>query len=105
MLDRSLIKYIIGAHPKVHNEFLYLETGLMPLKYIILNRRLMYLHNILKRPEDDLIRKLYKTQQINPNKGDFVQLVKEDFNYIGMHLDEEEISTQCKNTYKRNIKT
>ena len=87
VLDRSLIKYIIGAHPKVHNEFLYLETGLMPLKYIILNRRLMYLHNILKRPEDDLIRKIYETQKINPNKGDFVQLVKEDIIYIGMHLE------------------
>ena len=65
----------------------------------------MYLHNILKHPKDHLIRKIYKTQNINPNKGDFVQLVKEDFNYIGMNLDEEEISTQCKNTYKRNIKT
>ena len=67
-----LIKYIIRAHPKVQNEFLHLETGLMPLKYIILNRRLMYLLNILKRPEDNLIRKICETQKINPNKGDFV---------------------------------
>ena len=35
VLNRSLIKYIIGLYPKVQNEFLYLETRLMPRKILL----------------------------------------------------------------------
>ena len=47
-MDRMLMKYILGAHSKVQTEFIYLETGAIPLKDVIATRRMMYLQNILK---------------------------------------------------------
>ena len=35
VLDRMLLRYITGAHAKVQSEFLYLETGAIPLKELI----------------------------------------------------------------------
>ena len=31
VMDRSLLRYITGAHAKTQNEFLYLETGALTL--------------------------------------------------------------------------
>ena len=44
---------------KTPKEALYLETGRLPLKYVVMQRRLMYLHDILSKSESDLIRKVY----------------------------------------------
>ena len=34
VLDRSLLRYILKAHSKVQNEFLYLETGAIRIEKI-----------------------------------------------------------------------
>ena len=38
IMDRSLVRYITGAHAKAHNEFLYLETGVLNIEKTITNR-------------------------------------------------------------------
>ena len=48
VMDRSLLQYIIGAHSKTQNEFLYLETGLLNIEKVISNWRMMYFQTILK---------------------------------------------------------
>jgi hypothetical protein len=57
VMDKSLLKSIIKAHPKVQNEFLYLETGAIPIREVIKSRRMRYLQNILKRPSTEILKK------------------------------------------------
>ena len=76
VMDRSLLKYIIKSHSKVQTEFVYLETGAIPIKQIIMSRRLNYLQTILKRPQNEILRKVYEVQKTNPVKGDWVELIK-----------------------------
>ena len=52
--------------------FLHYQWYLVPLKYIISSRRIMYLHNILNKDSDELTYKVYMAQRDNPTKGDFV---------------------------------
>ena len=82
VMDRMLLRNILGAHAKVHTEFLYLETGATPLKNVITSRRLLYLQTILKRPHSEVIRKVYEAQRKNPPKGDWVKQVDEDHDII-----------------------
>ena len=60
VMDRMLLRYITAAHAKVENKFLYLETGVIPLKEIISSRILMYLQNILKKVPDEIVRQVYE---------------------------------------------
>jgi hypothetical protein len=40
-----------------------------------------------------------------PSKGDYFNLVKDDFKLIGETMDETEIANKSKDSHKRNIKT
>ena len=83
---------------------LHLETGTLPVKYIIAMRRLLYHHNIISRNESELICKVYSAQKINPKKGDWINLLKNDFDLIGETIDDKTIKSLKKNKYKILIK-
>ena len=46
VLDRKILRLILGAQAKVPFEMLYLETGALEIKHVIAVRRLVYLQNI-----------------------------------------------------------
>ena len=43
-VDEHLLRSLVAAHSKTPLEFLYLETGAVPIRYIISSRRMIYLH-------------------------------------------------------------
>ena len=45
---------LVGAHAKTTLEFLYLEAGAIPLRFILSFRRMIKLHTILKRHANEL---------------------------------------------------
>ena len=59
-VDLMLLRKTLKGHSKTPKEAFFLETGLLPIKYVAIQRRLMYLHTILSRPESELIRKVYQ---------------------------------------------
>ena len=69
VIDHSILRLITGAQSKVPTEMLYLELGQIPKKSVIAVRRILYLHNILKRHESELIRRVYCAMKIKPQKG------------------------------------
>ena len=56
-VDEQLLRDILSAHPKTAKELLYLETGSLPVRYVIMSRRLNFLHYILCEEEDTLLRR------------------------------------------------
>ena len=56
-VDEYLIRKILSAHSKTPIEILYLETGTIPIRFIISLRRLLYLHTLLKRDNSELTKK------------------------------------------------
>ena len=91
VMDRSLLKYIINAHSKVQNEFLYLETAAIPIRASIASRRMMYLQNILKRPSTEMINKVYEAQKLTSVNGDWVELGKNYSETCNIEMNEEKI--------------
>ena len=103
-VDEYLLRTLVKGHSKTPLEFLYLEAGATPIRFIITSRRLMYHHTILKREDTELVKKIYAEQRNNPTKGDYVELIKEDFKTIDVVQNDGEIQNQDKSSYKNFVK-
>ena len=60
------------------------ETGCIPIKWIIAQRRINYLQHILSRKDGELIKQVLEAQKENPVAGDFVKLVENDLKCFGL---------------------
>ena len=104
-VDHQLMRVIChNAHRKTPVEFLYLETAAQPLKNVISSCRIMYLHNILSRNSDELVKRVFHDQKNNPTEGDFICLVKSDLEYIEEPYNEQNIASMNKSQFKIHIK-
>ena len=88
----------MGAHSKTAKEMLYLEIGVMPLRFIIMSRRMSYLHHILSRNKNEQIYKFYKAQERNPIKDDWVLTANSDRNTL--NISNERILNLKKKKFK-----
>ena len=105
VIDRSLLRFIIGSHSKTPSEMLYLETSTIPLRYVISIRRMLYFHTLVTRSEDELTHKIYKAQKSNPVKGDWVHHLKEDFELIGEEINENLARDTSRKDFKDIVKS
>ena len=56
-VDEMLLRFLMDSHSKVPLEYLYLERGTLPIRFILASRRMMYLKTILKRDEEELTKR------------------------------------------------
>ena len=84
-------------------EAYYLETGALPLRFIIAARRLLFYWTILRKPESELVKQALRAQQILPVKNYGWLKVCDDLVEYDINLSESEISMSKKSTFKRLI--
>merc|ERR1711989_283291 len=99
-----LLKLLLEGHSKCPSVFYHLETGTLMLRHILTQNRMMYHHHILTRNENETILKIYKKQKEEYVKGDWYQLLKEDFIFVENEMNDEEIKKIPKETYKKMVK-
>ena len=104
-VDQHLLRQLLGAHAKTPLEFLYLETGCIPLKYILKSRRLIYLKEIVSRSDEELLLRVYQSQKKAPQPGDWCELAKTDMEVLRIIMTEEDIAKMSTGSYKRYIKS
>ena len=98
------MRSLIGSHAKVPIEHLYLETGSLPLSYVISARRMIYLKTLLDRHDGELTRRVYNAQLINITNGDWCELIKSDFKFYDIPMNEQSIKNMSIFSYKKFIK-
>ena len=103
-VDEYLLRSLVHAHAKTPLEFLYLEAGAVPIRFLISSRRITYLQTILQRNDSELTKRVYNEQKRNPTPGDFSELVKKDFELIEEQMDESSIIGSSAEVFKTNIK-
>ena len=54
----ELLRRILKIHSKTPKEFLYLETGSTPIKWILKQRRVNYLKHILALEDSEIVKKV-----------------------------------------------
>ena len=99
-----LLRHVLDAHSKTGLEWIYSDTGKLNLKSLVQIRRLMYLWHVLSRDESELIKRIYETQKITSNVGDWFKLVEADKLELGITLTDEEIQGVSKNVFKTFVK-
>ena len=65
----------------------------------------MYWWHILSRDESELIRRVYETQKISNNTGDWIRLLENDKRELDIQMEEDEIQGVSKETFKKYIKS
>ena len=104
-IDEKFLRDIFGgAHSKTPIETLYLETGCVPIRFILKSRRLNFLHYILSDKEDSLLSKVFRAQCEKPVRGDWVNTVRNDLEELNLNLDFEQIKSNTKESFKRIVK-
>ena len=103
-VDHQLLRVITFSHAKVAVEFLYLETGSIPLQFVIKSRRLNYFKNIMDKNENELVKKIDETQKKNPLKCDWTELLKMDFKTIDEEINEDVVKATPRTEFKKNVK-
>ena len=76
----------------------------IPIRFILMSRRLNFLHYILNEDEDSLLRNFFTAQRQSPVKGDWVTTVTNDMRELGINLTMEEIAGTSKLRFKEIIK-
>ena len=103
VIDQQLLKGILKAHSKTPSEFLYLETGATPIRWIVAQRRVNYLKYILDKDDNELVKKVFLAQQERPVIGDFALLVKKDL--ISLKITQAHVEALSKHDLKKLIKS
>ena len=103
-VDEALLRGLLGAHTKIPLEALYLETKSVPIRFIVASRRILYLHTILQRNPCEMLPKIYQAQKMNPSPGDFVNLVQNDLEILGLNISEHEMKQTTKSKLKKIVK-
>ena len=72
MVDEILLRKIFSAHSKTLKEALYLESGNVPIRFILMARRVNFLHYIMNEEESSLLKSFFNAQVESRVKGDWV---------------------------------
>ena len=83
-VDKNLLRRILGSSKSTPIPALYLETGTVPVQYIIKGKCLLYLHYLLNQPENSLLSKMFYDQVQKPTKNDWFSVVKENLSELGL---------------------
>ena len=85
-------------------EAIYLETGSLPIRFILQGRRLMFYWAILNKDTEELIKKVFDTQTQFPTKGDWTFQIEEDKKYLDIDISENSIKNMKKHKFKKLLK-
>ena len=101
VIDHKILCLITGAQAKVPSEMLYLETSQLPIQNVITVRRVLYLHTIITRHNDELIKKIYRAMKYDPVKGEWIHLVQSDMRDIDLNMSDDLITTIPREEFKK----
>ena len=102
-VDEMFLRKLLEVGRGCPKEMLYLETGSLPIRFIIMSRRLMFLHYLLNEENDSLVHKVLQEQMRSPAKNDWILVVQENMEELDIGLDLETIKTLSKDSFKAFI--
>ena len=103
-VDLMLLRSIMKAPKSTPKEMFFLELGILPLREIIRERRLNFVHYILNQEENSLIVKVFEKQLKNCSLKDWVKTVMDDLEKVGLNATFAEIKTTRKAIWKNIVK-
>ena len=102
-VDRIFFRRLFEVPNCTAIESFYLETSSLPIRFILIGRRLLYLWDVLHKNENELVRKVFNSQKTFYVKNDWALQVIQDLNQCNIVLTEDEISNMKRITFKKLV--
>ena len=102
--DEILLSNILECDGKSSNAFKYLELGIIPIRFEIMKRKIMFLQYILRQEKNSMVYKIFKAMEDNPIKNDFVYTCKKYLEILKINTNFEEIGKMSKFTLKQILR-
>ena len=102
-VDRIFFRRLFQVPNCTAIEAFYLETSSIPIRFIIIGRRLLYLWDILHKKENELVRKVFNSQKEFSVKNDWSVQVEQDLNECNIDLTEDDISKMKRISFKKLV--
>ena len=103
-VDKLLLRRILQAPISTPGEALYLETGAIPISFILQGRRLMFLHYMLNLDNSEMLSKFFYAQWNNPCKNDWTVTIRKDLEEFEIETDLDMIKRQSQYQFKNLVK-
>ena len=81
-VEQTFFRKIVNAHSKTPIEAIYLEIGVLPLRFHLMKRRIMFLHTLLNRQDGEITKEVILLQKEECYDGDFYAQTKRDMNSL-----------------------
>ena len=102
--DKKFLAQIMGVSSKGSYSLMLLEGGLLPIRHVIIAKRLNYLYTLLKNEPSSLARQIFDQQCKSVQKQDWTSQIMEDLKEFEISLSFQEIEKLSKYKYKKIIK-
>ena len=99
-----LLERVLETPSYSSRALLYLNLGLSPIRCILMQKRILFLHYILNEDQESLIHQVLQAILEDPQKNDFGIQVKEDLKSFGIELNFEEIKLMSNYSFKNLVK-
>ena len=101
--DHMFFRQLFRSGAGTPVESFYLATNTLPIRHVIIGRRLMFLWTILNKSESDLTRKCLTAQFMNPVKNDLATTFTKDMETCGITLTMNEIANMKKSKFRKIV--
>ena len=103
-IQLKFLKKTMGVRQATANSFVYLELGVLPIKYEVHKRQLSFLHHIVHLREDDPVQKVWKYQKTLPNYNNWWNGVEMLISKYNLEMSEDEIKKMSKESFKFKLR-
>ena len=103
-IDLIFLRKLLEAPSTTPIPAIYLELGCIPLRFKIIEKRMMFLHYILKQEKNTIISKVFWAQVRKPVKNDWAVIVRDDLNDLSIFESFEQIEKIKKSAWKKKNK-
>ena len=105
MPDTILQREILSSSGNPSKVFMFLELGIIPVKYVIMGKRLNFLNTLLRENTSLMLSQVYTVLKSDSRNGDFFALVQKDKTALNIQLIDEEVKTFSKHAWKKYKKS
>jgi hypothetical protein len=102
--DEILLSRILESDANTSNAFKYLELGILPVRFEIMKRKILFLQYILKQEKTSMVFQVFQATCENPTKNDFVKICQKYLDTLDIKMTFSEIENMCNWQFKKLVK-
>ena len=103
-VDKYFWRKVFNCPISTPTETFFMESNTIPLRFILISRRLMYYWNIVQMDDSQLVKRVFNAQKISSCQDDWYLQISEDMKTCNINLTENEMRKMKKFAFKKLIK-